>query len=84
MRGVLENDRCGDRADPLGNEVAERSAFFDSDGEVMRIAGQASSRLSSSQQLRQLRMALMKFHTIGGNALEQLDRLVFAPVPVIG
>ena len=77
MRGVLEHSRCGDRANTLGKKVAERSAFFDSDGKMMRIAGQASSRLSSSQKLRQLRMTLVKFHAIGRYSLEQCDRLIF-------
>jgi hypothetical protein len=76
MRGSLHHHRrAADFAHTFGHERLNRRAFFHAYGKMVRVAGKTNGALTGHEELGQLRMAAMKLHLIGGNSLEQIDRL---------
>src|SRR5215831_938720 len=60
----------------LRKKIVDRIALLDSEGKVVLVTCETGGRLTSDQELGQLRVTFVKFRIIGGNFSQQHDGLL--------
>src|SRR3989338_4905851 len=82
MRRILEDRNCDDTSESFRKRVTQRGPFLDPLRIMMRIAGEAGRRLARDQKLRELRVAFVELHIVGGNLGEDGAGFFYALVLV--